>query len=175
MALKNAGNKQNSSSVELSQGAANTENMAIKELQDKLDLISKKLDDTRQRNNVADIERANELANISKFDKYIVYFSFDHSYLEGDSFSKLDQIASMMKADPKLSVTLNGYTDLKGASEYNMKLSSARAQTCKDYLQSRGVDVDRIKTDAFGKARYVVGNLSKEQQWVNRRVEVYFN
>jgi OOP family OmpA-OmpF porin len=175
MASKNGENKQNSSSSEASQDVANTENMAIKDLQAKLDLISQKLDESQQRNSTKDKESDNDAANIAKFDKYIIYFSFDHSYLEGESFNKLDQIAKMMKADPNTNVTLNGYTDLKGTSQYNMKLSSARAATCKDYLKSRGIDANRIKTDAYGKTKYIVGDGSKEQQWVNRRVEVYFN
>lgn len=164
MALANGMNKQNSSPTET---PINNDNAALMELQAKLDKINQKLDQTRQSDK--------ELNDFAKFDKYIIYFSFDHYYLEGDSFSKLDQIANMMKADPKLNVTLNGYTDLKGASDYNMKLSSARSLTCKKYLISKGVDAGRITTDAFGKTKYVIGNLSKEQQWVNRRVEVYFN
>jgi outer membrane protein OmpA-like peptidoglycan-associated protein len=126
-------------------------------------------------NSQEDAENENDIVNISKFDKYIVYFSFDHSYLEGESYGKLDQIASMMKADPKLSVTLHGYTDLKGTSDYNMKLSSERASTCKDYLKSRGIDASRITTEAYGKTKYITGSGTAAQQWRNRRVEVYFN
>lgn len=174
MALKNGG-KGNSDSKESLSQREDADGAGIKDLQTKLDVITRKLDDAQQTKEAKNKEHDDEVANLTKFDKYIIYFSFDHPYLEGDSFTKLDQIAVLMKNDPKLNVTLNGYTDLKGDAEYNMKLSWARATTCKNYLESRGIDASRIKTDAFGKTRYVVGNLSKEQQWVNRRVEVYFN
>lgn len=187
MALAN-GNKQQSSSANTSNDnssqSAGAENETIKELQAKLDLINRKLEEAQQKidakENTATNKNSNEtegnaLINPANVEKYIIYFSFDHSYLEGESFNKLEQIATMMKADPKLNVTLNGYTDLKGSADYNMKLSSARALTCQDYLKSRGIDASRIRTEAFGKTRYVVGDLSKEQQWRNRRVEVYFN
>jgi OOP family OmpA-OmpF porin len=187
MASNDNGSKPNAASTATSNDVA--ENATIKNLQAKLDAITQKLDEAQQKNDANNsaaqrksngnsqdaVDNENDKVNISKFDKYIIYFSFDHSYLEGESYGKLDQIAKTMKADPKLNVTLNGYTDLKGSSEYNMKLSSARAVACKDYLISRGVEAGRIKDGAFGKSKYIVGHGDAVQQWRNRRVEVYIN
>ncbi|MDI3322586.1 DUF6089 family protein [Pinibacter soli] len=183
MATKNGGNKQNSSSTSADNGEqqGTGENLAIQDVQNKLDLITRKLDDVsranagRGGNGQGNTDVDNDFNNMIKYDKYIIYFSFDHSYLEGESYTKLDQIANTMKADPKVNVTLSGFTDLRGSNDYNMKLSTARAEICRDYLISHSIDPNRIKTEAFGKTKYIIGNLSKEQQWVNRRVEVYFN
>jgi outer membrane protein OmpA-like peptidoglycan-associated protein len=170
----NTKNSKSENSMAVNNGTdnANTENAKmLRDIQNKLNSITEKVN----RGPEPGGNEGNEQDDLAKFEKYIIYFSFDHSYLEGESFNKLDAIANMMKADPKLNVTLNGYTDLKGASDYNMKLSSARAVTCKDYLQSRGIDASRIKTEAFGKTRYVVSKGTAAQQWINRRVEVYIN
>jgi|GEM_PF-507873 len=174
MALKNGGKKTNSSSTEMPQekesDPAIGENAAVlKDIQNKLNSLAenatKKESDQQQDFNMFSPEN----------DKYIVYFSFDNSYLEGEAFSKLDRIAEAMKANTKLNVTLSGFTDLKGSYEYNMKLSLSRATICKDYLRSRNIDASRIKTEAFGKTKYVVKSFDVDQQWRNRRVEVYLN
>lgn len=107
--------------------------------------------------------------------KYIVYFDFAKYNLDGEARRRLDEIAALMKADPKLGVELKGFTDVKGNNNYNMTLSKNRSAACKNYLRSKGISAGRIKTAAYGKSNFVVDDASSSQQWKNRRVEVFFN
>jgi outer membrane protein OmpA-like peptidoglycan-associated protein len=67
---------------------------------------------------------------------------------------RLDSLASdfkeylKYKADARL--TLTGHADLRGAPEYNMKLSERRVEAVKHYLVEHGVPGDHLDTKAVG-------------------------
>src|SRR5712691_9041141 len=52
------------------------------------------------------------------------------------------------KADAHL--ILEGHADIRGAKDYNVKLSERRVDRTKSYLVERGVPADRLQTRAFG-------------------------
>ncbi|MDH7464223.1 DUF6089 family protein [Chitinophagaceae bacterium 26-R-25] len=139
----------------------------LKEIQNKTNLLTDKVNKKAKQLN------DDEIQSLLDFPGYIIYFSFDLYDLQGDSYNKLDQIAAKMKADPSLRVRFSGFTDLKGTVEYNNKLSLDRATICKTYLITRNINANRIKVEAFGKSRWVVGAYDPDQQWRNRRVEVF--
>jgi hypothetical protein len=45
---------------------------------------------------------------------------------------------------------LEGHADIRGAKDYNIKLSERRVQRTKSYLVEKGVAADHIETKAFG-------------------------
>ncbi|MBV4359943.1 DUF6089 family protein [Pinibacter aurantiacus] len=139
----------------------------LKEIQNRTNLLTDKVN--KRAKDLSDAE----IQSLLDFPGYIIYFSFDLYDLQGDSYNKLDQIAARMKADPSLRVRFSGFTDLKGTVEYNNKLSLDRATICKTYLITRNISASRIKVEAFGKSRWVVGAYDPDQQWRNRRVEVF--
>jgi outer membrane protein OmpA-like peptidoglycan-associated protein len=51
---------------------------------------------------------------------------------------------------PEAHLILEGHADVRGAKEYNMKLSERRVERTKNYLVEHGVPADRIETKAFG-------------------------
>jgi outer membrane protein OmpA-like peptidoglycan-associated protein len=80
---------------------------------------------------------------------------------------------------PKARITIDGYTDAKGADAYNLQLSEKRAASVKSWLvQKGGVDGKRIKTKGWGKANPVAPNTNPdgsdnpEGRQKNRRVEI---
>ena len=50
---------------------------------------------------------------------------------------------------------VEGHADERGTREYNFSLSARRAQTVRDYLISRGIPGNRIRTVSYGKERPV--------------------
>jgi outer membrane protein OmpA-like peptidoglycan-associated protein len=66
----------------------------------------------------------------------------------------LDTLASdfqqYLKYRPDAHLTLEGHADIRGAKEYNMKLSERRVERTKSYLVEKGVPADHIQTKAFG-------------------------
>ena len=51
--------------------------------------------------------------------------------------------------------TIEGHADERGTREYNIALGARRAQAARDYLVSRGIQGQRMRTISFGKERPV--------------------
>ena len=51
--------------------------------------------------------------------------------------------------------TIEGHADERGTREYNIALGARRAQTVRDYLVSRGIQANRMRTISYGKERPV--------------------
>ena len=51
--------------------------------------------------------------------------------------------------------TIEGHADERGTREYNLALGARRAQTVRDYLISRGIAANRMRTISYGKERPV--------------------
>ena len=51
--------------------------------------------------------------------------------------------------------TIEGHADERGTREYNIALGARRAQAVRDYLVSRGIQGQRMRTISFGKERPV--------------------
>jgi len=66
----------------------------------------------------------------------------------------LDSLASDFKTyltyRPAAYLTLEGHADVRGAKDYNMKLSERRVERAKSYLIEKGVPADKLQTKAFG-------------------------
>ena len=56
-----------------------------------------------------------------------------------------------LEYDPNARLSLSAYADVRGAKDYNQKLSQLRVQRVKDFLISQGVAADKIDTSSYGK------------------------
>src|SRR5579872_2153917 len=68
-----------------------------------------------------------------------VYFDFNKSTLTGRAQRTIEGAVEQWRRDGGQRITVTGYTDLAGASDYNIKLSQRRAYSVRDYLVSLGV------------------------------------
>jgi outer membrane protein OmpA-like peptidoglycan-associated protein len=86
---------------------------------------------------------------------------------------RLNQVAKSLKEldDDKL-VSIEGYTDSRGADDMNQKLSQDRANAVKDYLVSQGVKPEKVRAIGRGEANPVASNDTPEGRANNRRVEI---
>src|SRR5207249_6405533 len=66
----------------------------------------------------------------------------------------LDTLASdfqqYLKYKPDAHLILQGHADIRGAKDYNVKLSERRVERTKSYLVEKGVPADHLQTRAFG-------------------------
>lgn len=76
-------------------------------------------------------------SSIMHMDERIIYFDFNKSNLKDSERSKLDVLAGAIKENNIHAVKVVGYTDRIGKSEYNHKLSHARAEQVRQYLGSK--------------------------------------
>jgi OOP family OmpA-OmpF porin len=105
-----------------------------------------------------------------------VRFPYNKSILTDKAKASLDldakEINAMSKKDKDTAVTVDGHTDWIGSDAYNQALSERRAQSVKDYLVRKGVDGQRITTQAFGESKPIADNKTDEGRAKNRRAEI---
>lgn len=100
-----------------------------------------------------------------------IQFEFDSSVLKTESYSTLDKLAKELR-DANASVTLDGYASEEGTEDYNMNLSTDRANAVKQYLVNAGVSASSINANGYGEANPVASNATEEGRVQNRRVEI---
>jgi outer membrane protein OmpA-like peptidoglycan-associated protein len=103
-----------------------------------------------------------------------IYFDSGSNELLESEHPKLDRIVSTLTTRPGAIVTLNGYADSTGPSDYNRMVSESRASTIKMYLVGKGVDAGRIRVIGHG-SRNSIGASSGEGRQSDRRVEIAFD
>ena len=84
-----------------------------------------------------------------------VFFLVDQSDLSQEARSTLDRQAQWLALYPRYTVTVEGHADERGTREYNIALGARRAKAAHDYLVSRGVNPQRLRTISYGKERPV--------------------
>lgn len=86
----------------------------------------------------------------------------------------LDSLVEIMWAYPDTRIMITGFTDSQGPLDKNLELSKKRSIAVAAYLQSKGVDAERMLTDGKGEdPSYFVGdNATAEGRRLNRRVEI---
>ena len=78
------------------------------------------------------------------------YFDFNSSQPQVSSSWAIDFVAKYMKENPNAHITVNGYADELGGTNYNTSLSQKRADNVKDLLVKAGIDNSRIATEGKG-------------------------
>lgn len=84
----------------------------------------------------------------------------------------LNEVVIVLKANPALKLEIQGYTDNRGAAEFNRILSDKRANAVKDYFVSQGIDENRLSAIGYGIENPVATNDTAEGRAQNRRVEL---
>jgi peptidoglycan-associated lipoprotein len=84
-----------------------------------------------------------------------VFFETDSSELTEQARSTLDKQAQWLNLYNRYAFTIEGHADERGTREYNIALGARRAQTVREYLVSRGISAQRMRTISYGKERPV--------------------
>ncbi|WP_442929660.1 OmpA family protein [Myxococcus sp. NMCA1] len=100
-----------------------------------------------------------------------VQFPVGQSTLSDEERRNLDAVADYLKANPDLSLRIEGHTDNTGPDELNRTLSQERADAVRTYLIQRGVTSSRLTAKGYGPDRPLTTNDTPEGRGTNRRVE----
>ena len=84
-----------------------------------------------------------------------VFFETDSSELTVQARSTLDKQAQWLSQYGNYTFTIEGHADERGTREYNIALGARRAQNVRNYLASRGIQPNRMRTVSYGKERPV--------------------
>ena len=100
-----------------------------------------------------------------------IYFAFDKSDLTNDSTNTLKENANYLISNPNLKIVLEGHTDNRGTTEYNLALGQRRALKVKKYYEQLGIEHSRIATISYGAEKPVDSNDNDVAWAKNRRAE----
>ncbi|OXA81874.1 OmpA-OmpF porin, OOP family [Flavobacterium aquidurense] len=100
---------------------------------------------------------------------YSVYFDFNKSTPIENSTAAIDVILAYLRKNPSASLDIVGHADQVGSSEYNDKLSNARANNIKTILEKAGISSSRLNVISEG-ADTSIQKDSAEARRLARRV-----
>jgi outer membrane protein OmpA-like peptidoglycan-associated protein len=97
-----------------------------------------------------------------------ICFNFNSDRLSAASKAKLNAIIPTLKEGKQFE--LNGFADAVGKKAYNNDLSERRNKAVLKYLQSKGVDADKVSVKSFGSEEAEKQKKGKNQR--ERRVDI---
>ena len=80
--------------------------------------------------------------------------------------------AQYLSADRSRRVKLEGHTDERGGSEYNLALGQQRAEAVRRSLAVLGVSESQMEAVSYGKERLADSGTDENAHAQNRRVEL---
>lgn len=103
-----------------------------------------------------------------------IKFELNSATLLGkETFKRLDQIYEVLASNNNIKLSITGYTDDTGNTDYNLKLSTQRASSVKNYLIGKGIPAEKISS--MGKGEIKSGTDASSQERDNhRKVEFFF-
>ena len=100
-----------------------------------------------------------------------ILFDVNQATIKPESMGVINEVAKMMKEHQDLNFSIEGHTDSDGAEDYNLDLSSRRADAVKTALIDLGIEGNRFQTKGMGETVPVAENTTPEGKANNRRVE----
>ena len=95
------------------------------------------------------------------FDVVVVNFDLNEYALSPLSKNIIQgNVIDKLQEDKRLYVTIKGYTDALGDPGYNLNLSKKRAESVKEFLKSKGIGENRIRTFSFGASQLLEKNIN---------------
>jgi outer membrane protein OmpA-like peptidoglycan-associated protein len=138
--------------------------------------ISLKLDTTSFNSDIA--RKTKPVITDPVFDVITVNYNLNDYSIRPDAKSIIaEKVIEVLRNDSRFYVTIKGYTDPIGNTEYNDKLSMNRAQTVRDFLTNNGIVESRIRTFSYGETMSLKAgtdwkDLSETELEKYRKVEI---
>ncbi len=104
------------------------------------------------------------------FDRLL--FDTSKASLKPESKDQIANTVATLKAFPKVSLKIGGYTDNTGNKDSNRKLSAARATTVLEALVAGGIEKSRLEAEGYGDQHPVADNGTEAGRAQNRRIAV---
>lgn len=106
--------------------------------------------------------------------KNTVYFGFDRYDVTDDQKLIILAHAKKLADNPRLVLRIEGNTDARGSSEYNVALGERRARGVAKIMAMKGIPSSRLAVVSLGKERLVAYGSDEYSHQLNRRSEMHF-
>ena len=103
---------------------------------------------------------------------WIVYFDHDSSEITYDGQLEINKAVNAASKLADSQVLLTAHTDTSGSEQYNLNLSSRRAESVVGAMGDLGVSDDRVTASAVGESDPAVDTGDGVREQANRRVEI---
>lgn len=106
--------------------------------------------------------------------EHIIYFELDSYSVKGEYQSVLEAHSRYLRADRNRRVNLEGHTDARGGSEYNLALGQKRSDAVRRALSALGVPEAQMEAVSFGKEKPVAQGSDEAAYSQNRRAALNY-
>jgi peptidoglycan-associated lipoprotein len=106
--------------------------------------------------------------------KRSVYFDFDNYTVKKDYASLIELQGKYLASIPNLAIRIEGNTDERGGSEYNLALGQKRAEAVRKSLAVYGVKDSQMEAVSFGKEKPKTSGHDEASWSQNRRADIQY-
>lgn len=103
---------------------------------------------------------------------FILYFLKNSNQLTDTSKKLLEKVLQTIYERQSQEITVFGHTDTVGNQQYNMRLSTERAEATRQLLIDLGINPDYISATSHGENNPLIKTADNTFEQRNRRVEV---
>jgi peptidoglycan-associated lipoprotein len=103
-----------------------------------------------------------------------IYFAFDSAEVGRDYQPLLQKVAELLLTYPNQSLVIEGNTDDRGTSEYNIALGQRRAEAVVNALRILGAPDGRIEPVSNGEEKPRDPSATEAARTENRRADLFF-
>ncbi|MEX2615207.1 MAG: OmpA family protein [Alphaproteobacteria bacterium] len=124
---------------------------------------------------VAETPAKPELKYVPTNDRVVAYFDFDKSTISAAARRDIEGLVARISGDKNIVVTVKGYADRSGTTEYNDILSRKRAVAVREELLRHGLVVreyEDLKITAEGESDPAVATADGVRNAMNRRAVI---
>ncbi|WP_198969016.1 peptidoglycan-associated lipoprotein Pal [Xylophilus sp. ASV27] len=104
----------------------------------------------------------------------IIYFDYDSYIVKPEFQSLIEAHSRFLRANPARKVVIEGHTDARGGSEYNLALGQKRAEAVRRAFALLGVGDSQVEAVSFGKEKPAVPGNTEDAYAQNRRAEISY-
>lgn len=101
-----------------------------------------------------------------------IFFDYGEAILKPESQAEIRRAAEFLKNTPDTMVEIAGHTDNTSSREFNLSLSTRRAESVRNALIQQGISPERLSAQGYGPDQPVAPNDTEEGRAANRRVEM---
>jgi outer membrane protein OmpA-like peptidoglycan-associated protein len=101
-----------------------------------------------------------------------MHFPSGRADVPAASLALLEKVRSVTEELEPSQVVVEGHTDSTGSAAVNSQLSQKRAEAVAEFLESGGLEPDKIQAIGYGFKKPIANNKSKEGRAQNRRVDL---